>query len=289
MTLSERNAFFIVGIVFCAVFTLLVLGASFFILPSFSKIGAAETETALAIQMEENTPRSSSFFQSITGRFLGVNYLAVYAAMVMSVLFSIISIIIIYSFFEQTSSPEILYIAFFTVSFSFEAIRLILPLHMIYNFPSFYLLLASRALLFARYFSIFSLFTASVCAAGLDVQKVRNIILILFVASLVITMGIPVDTQRWDTSFNMIKDNASIVRLIEVVVFITTIISFFIAVNVRGSKNYAYVGIGVMLAMIGRNILLNTDNWAGPVPGILLLSIGTWFVCSKLHKIYLWL
>jgi hypothetical protein len=102
-------------------------------------------------------------------------------------------------------------------------------------------------------------------------------------------LGVPIDAQSWDTSFSMISGYTAMFKMIEIVVFFTTSITFFVAAKVRDSKDYIYVGIGVMLALIGRNILLGTDNWAGPVPGIFLLSFGTWFICSKLHKIHLWL
>jgi cytochrome c biogenesis protein CcdA len=78
-------------------------------------------------------------------------------------------------------------------------------------------------------------------------------------------------------------------RLIELVVFVTTILSFLIASKNRDSREYTHAAIGVLLVMIGRNFLLGTDNWIGIVPGILLLSFGTWLLCSKVHKIHLWL
>jgi hypothetical protein len=274
MTLSGRNAFFRVGIVFCAVSTLLILIASFFLMPDYPS-------------MNENARRPSGFLQSILGNFLDVNYIAVHISLVMVVLFSLAGIIMILSFFEQTSAPEILYIAFFTVSFAFETIRIILPLQSIYDIPSFYTLLASRVLLFARFFGIFSLFAAGICAAGLEVQMTRNVILVIIVAALVL-IGVPIDAQSWDTSLNVIYGFNSMVGLIEIIVFLTTIVSFLIAVNVRGSREYAYIGIGIMIALVGRYLLLYFDNWAGPIPGILMLSFGTWFACSKLHKIYLW-
>jgi hypothetical protein len=196
---------------------------------------------------------------------------------------------LIYFFFERTSAPEILYISFFTISFSLEIARLIIPLHLIYTFPSVYLLGASRLLLFARYFGIFSLFTASVCAAGLEIQKTRNVIMIQIIAVLLIVVGVPIDTQSWDTGLNMVNGYSSIFRMIEAVVFIVSVLTFFVAAKVRDSKDYILVGIGVVLAISGRNILLGTDNWAGLIPGVLLLSFGTWFICSKLHKIHLWL
>ena len=220
---------------------------------------------------------------------MSASYYAVHASLIMSVVFSLFAVILIHSFFERTSAPEILYIAIFAISFAFEAIRLILPLQSIFNFPSFYVRAASRILLFARFFSIFSLFAAGLCAAGLDVQKTRNVIFVIIIASLVITMGVPIDVLNWDTSLNMVNGYASMFRMIGLVAFLTTMISFFIAAKIRGSKEYNYVALGVLLALIGRNILLNTDNWICPVLGILLLSFGTWFLCSKLHKIHLWL
>jgi hypothetical protein len=276
MTLSERNTFFKTGIIFCAICTLLILAASFLSIPLY--------QTDLGTER-----RPVGIFQLITGFFLGNNYYAVHTSIVMSVLFSIAGIILIHAFFERTSAPEILYIAFFTISFAFEAIRLFLPLQLIFNLPSFNVRIAFRLLLFTRFFSIFSLFAAGLCAAGLEVQKTRNVIFVIIIAAMVITLGVPIDVLNWDTGLNMVNGYSSMFRLIGLVSFLTTMISFFIAAKVRGSKEYVYVAIGVLLALIGRNILLSADNWAGPVPGILLLSIGTWLICSKLHRIHLWL
>jgi hypothetical protein len=276
MTLSERNVFFKTGIVFCFIITLLAFAASFLTIPVYSG-------------MEENSRRPLYLFQLISGLFLDNDYFAVHASLVMAVLFSFFGILFIHYFFERTSAPEILYISLFTISFSFEIIRLILPLHLINNFPMFYLLGASRILLFARYFGLFSLFVASVCAAGLDVQKTRNIILILIIAVLLLTFSVPIDTQIWDTGFNMVTGYPSMLKMIEVVVFFITVITFFVAVKIRDSKEYVNVGIGAAIALVGRNIIIGSDNWAGAVLGIVLLSFGTWFLCSKLHKIHLWL
>jgi hypothetical protein len=276
MTLSDRNVLFKVGIAFCAVCALLALAVSFTVMSAYSA-------------MEENSRRPTEFFQVFVSSFLQVSYFAVHLSMAMAVLYSLIGIILIYYFFEQTQAPEILYIAFFTVSLSFEGFKLIVPLHLIYDIPSLYLLIASRILLCGRYFGIFSLFAASVCASGLEVEKTRNILMAILIATLIISLGVPIDTQTWDTSLNMINGYISMFRLIEAIVLITTVISFCIAIKVRGSPEYAIVGLGALLALIGRNILLSADNWASPVPGILLLSVGTWFICTRLHKIYLWL
>jgi uncharacterized membrane protein len=130
---------------------------------------------------------------------------------------------------------------------------------------------------------------ASLCAAGLEVQQTRNMIMIIIAAALVIVIGVPIDTESWDTSMNIIYGFGSILRVIEVTAFLVSVVSFFIASNIRGSVEYVRIGIGVMFAYAGRYFLVYFDNWGGPVPGILMLSFGTWFACSKLHRIYLWM
>jgi len=283
MTLSERNTFFKIGIFFCAAVVLLVLAVSFFIIPIYSQ------GTEHDLSLDENARRPDYFFKVITGFILGNNYYAVHISLVLAALYSLIGLCLIHSFFERTPTPEILFISIFTISLSFEFIRFFLPLNLLLNFPSIYLRISARVLLFARFFGIFSLFTAGLAAAGLDVQKTRNSIFIITLAALVIIGSVPIDVHSWDTGFNMIIGNKNMFRMIEILIFITTIISFFIAAKIRDSKEYVYAAVGVMLALIGRTILLGTDNWIGTTQGILFLSYGTYHICSKVHKIHLWL
>lgn len=284
MTISERNVFFKAGIAFSCVVALLAVAASFLIIPVYT--GA---ENGLFPGLHENTLRPGNFSQIVTGRLLERDYYAVHASVALAVLFSLFGMIFIYSFFERTSAPEILYISFFVISFSFEIFRFVLPLNFVYNFSLFYLLGSSRILLFARYFGVFSLFLASVRAAGLEAQKTRNIIMILIIAVLLFTIGIPVDIQTWDTSYYSASGYSLMFKMIEAAIFLAMILTFFVAAKVRDSSDYIHVGIGVLFAIAGRNTLIGTDNWVGPVMGIFLLSFGIWYVCSKLHRIHLWL
>jgi hypothetical protein len=205
-----------------------------------------------------------------------------------SALYAFITMLLIYYFFEKTQSPEILFFAFFVLSFAFEGIRIMVPIKVIYELPNVYLVMNCRILLFARYFGFFSLFTASVYASGLEVQKQRNIIFVIAVAALMIALGIPIDGLSWDSSLNMISGYSSMFNMVELTIMFITAISFFISAYSRGTKEYIFIGLGSFLVLIGRNILLNADTWAAPFPGLLILSIGTWFVCTQLHRVYLW-
>ena len=277
MTLSDRNLVFKLGIVLSFLCFLICIIISIKVFPVYASM---ETEI---------TRRSEGIFRALTGKLFNAKLPAVHCCILVSVLYSLCSIILISHSFEKTLSPEILYVVFFAASFSFEALRLIIPLGWVYEFPSLYQLTASRIILLSRYFGIFSLFTASVFAGGIKAQKQRNIIMIITVTTLIITLGVPIDTQVWDSSLNMINGYSSMLRFIEMGTFLITTISFFIAAWSRSSNEFVFIGAGSVLAFLGRNILLNADTWTELPIGLIFLAVGTWLMCTKLHKVYLWL
>jgi hypothetical protein len=277
MTLSDRNHCLKAGIFIAAAAMVLMTIASFLIIPAYPAVS------------EETARRSTGILQTLVSHFLKPAPYAPFASMVSSVAYALITIIGIYYFFEKTPSQEILFFAFFVISFAFEGSRIMVPLKQVYGFSNVYLIMASRVLLFGRYFGIFSLFAASVYAAGLEVQKQRNIILIIAVATLMIARWVPIDGFSWDSSLSMISGYPSMFSMVEVGMVLITMVSFFISAYSRGTKAYIFIGLGSLMVFLGRNLLLNADTWITPVPGLLLLTTGTWFICTQLHRVYLWL
>jgi hypothetical protein len=212
-----------------------------------------------------------------------------FATMVSSVLYALITMIFVYYFFEKTQSPEILFFAFFVVSFAFESLRVMVPLRVILDLPSLYLLLSSRVMLFARSFGIFSLFAASVYAAGLGEQKQGNIVFIIAIAAMITALGVPIDSLTWDSSLMMLYGYTAMLKMMEAGIVLITMLSFFISAYSRGSKEYIFIGIGSLLVFWGRAVLLSADTWITPLPGMILLMVGTWIICDQLHRVYLWL
>jgi hypothetical protein len=277
MTLSDRNVIFKAGIILSFLFLLICIAASIKAIPVYPLM---ETEI---------THRPEGMFLAFMEKFFDAKLLAVHCGILVLVLYSFLTIILNYYFFEKTKSPEILFVIFFAASFSIEALRLILPLGRVYDFPSLYALAATRVIFFGRFFGVFSLFTASIYGAGYEMQRQRYVIIIITVTSLLIAMGIPIDTQAWDSGLNMVIGYTGMFRLIEAGTFLITAISFFIAAWSRGPRGYIFIGAGSALVFLGRNILLNADTWAGLPLGLPLLAVGTWLICTNLHRIYLWL
>ena len=275
--MSDRNNFFKGGIVISSLCLLLCIAAFVKVIPVYS------------VMESDITLRSKGIFQTLVEKHFNARILAVYCCIAVSVLYSILTLIFIYFSFEKTQSPEILFVAFFAVSFAPEILRLILPLSHVYDISPMYLPMASRIILFGRYFGIFSLFAAVMYAVGFEPQRQRNVVLITIVITLVIVLGVPVDTHTWDSSLNVISGYLSMSRLVEAGAFLLTTISFLVAAWLRSSREYAFAGVGTVLAFIGRGILLTADSWAGPVAGLVFLALGTWLICTNIHKVYLWL
>ena len=277
MTLSLRNNFFKGGIVLAALSLSLVALAGYLAYPAFPNASAS------------SAMRSQVIVQLLVRGFADPSAYIPFWTILLAVLYSLVSIILIYYYFEKTQSPEILFIGFFVLSLTFEFARIIIPFRMIFTFPAKYLITTSRVLLFGRHFGLFSLFAASVYAAGLDPQNQYNVFIIQVLAALVIAMNVPIDSLVWDSTFMLWNGYRSMFSILEIGILIVSMITFFVSAYTRGSISYVFIGIGVFFAFAGRSILINSDTLIALLPGFVLLVIGTWFVCARLHKVYLWL
>jgi hypothetical protein len=276
MTLSVRNNCFKTGIGLSALSLIVAVSAAFVVMPAYPEASG------------EAARRSLGIFQGLLKALSPSAPYVPFVSMLGSVVYSLISIILIYYFFEKTQSQEILFFSLFVISFAAESIRIIIPLKIVYALPTVYCAAASRALIFGRHFGLFSLFAAGVCASGLEVQKQQNVVIVIALAALAIALGIPVDSLSWDSSLTMLSGYTKVFMAVEGGLLVLTVISFFIAAYTRSDREYIFIGIGSLLAFLGRNALLYADAWI-TLPGLAVLAAGTWFFCTKLHRVYLWL
>ena len=277
MTLSLRNSCFKAGIAVSTLSLGIIIAAAINILPAYPAV------------FDESIRRSSGIIQRLIMNFMEPSPYVSFATTLGAAVYSLIGIILIYYFFEKTQSQEILFIGLFVISFAFECIRIMVPLVKAMEFPTIYLGRSSRVLIFGRYFGLFSLFAASVFTTGLEVQKQEHLVFITAAAALIFALGLPTDGLSWDTTLNMEYDFNSTLTLVRGGILGITMASFFISAYTRGSKQYIYIGLGALLIYTGRELLLSGDTWLSPFSGIVILSLGTWLVCVKLHHIYLWL
>ncbi|WP_041611761.1 hypothetical protein [Treponema primitia] len=276
MTLSSRNIVFKTGIGVSLLALAFTLVASFSVFSVYPQVGA-------------DAQRAAGFFQALVAPFFQPAAYVAFVTTISSVLYAFITMFLIYYFFEKTQSPEILFFALFVVSLAFESLRIMVPFRVVKDLPSVVLVISARVLIFGRYYGLFSLFVASVYAAGLDQQKQGNVVFIIAVATLTIALGVPIDGLSWDSSMLVIFGFATMFKTVEIGIVLITMLSFFISAYTRGAKEYVFIGIGSVLVSLGRTVLLSADTWVTPLPGLILLIGGTWIICSQLHRVYLWL
>jgi hypothetical protein len=277
MTLLNRNCFFKAGIIISSATLIGLTAVARIVLPLYPAL----------VPLAALRPRG--VMQALAGHFLPPAPYVPFATMISAVAYSLITMILIYYFFEKTQAPEILFIAFFTLSFAFESARLIVPLGSAWELPGVYLAAAYRVLVFGRYFGLFSLFVAGVCASGLEIREPGNVVLLIAGVTLIVALGMPIDGLSWDSTLCLVSGYASMFRLVETGVILITTVSFLVSAYIRGAKEYVFIGAGALLVSVGRNLLLTADTWVTPLPGLAILMAGTWFICSQLHRVYLWL
>jgi len=277
MTLSIRNIFFRGGIIIAALSLILVALGGYF---AYSAFPGATASAAF---------RPGGITQKLASGFAEPSSYVPLWTMLGATAYSFVSIILIHHFFEKTQSPEILFIGLFVISLTFEFARLIIPLKAVFHIPPFLSIAASRVLFFGRCFGIFSLFASGVYAAGLDAQKQQSFLLMLILAAMVIAFNVPMDTFVWDSTFMVWTSYRFMFSVVDATVLALTIASFLVSAFTRGSKSYVLIGIGAFLAFAGRSILINSDTIVTVLPGLIILSAGTWCICARLHLEYLWL
>ncbi|MDR0388819.1 MAG: hypothetical protein LBH73_01975 [Spirochaetaceae bacterium] len=277
MTLLQRNRLFKIEICVAALalFGILVI--------TLAALHLAPAATAGAVR------RTSGVLQPLLTRLADPWPYAPLVSMILAAVYALVSLILILNFFEKTSSPEIIFFGMFIFSFSFEIARSMLLLKELMLLSQAYLILASRVLYFGRYFGVFCLFAASVYAVGFDTQKHGNALLIALVVTLLIVIGLPIDSQAWNSSLTMLSGYDAMFRLAQAGIAIITLLSFFVSAYTQRSKEYLIIACGMILVFLGRNVLFAADTIAALPLGIVFLGLGTWFACVQLHYVYLWL
>jgi len=277
MTLSVRNNFFKGGIILAAISLGLIAAGGYFAFQAFPEAASSAVT------------RSWGLTQPLMADIAETSVYAPLGSMLGAVAYSLIGIILINYFFEKTQSPEILFFGFFVISLSFEFARLMVPIQIRYSLPAMYLIPGARILFFGRFFGLFSLFAAGVYAAGFDIQKQQNVFFILILATLVITLNIPVDSLVWDSTLVPFCGYSSMFAMVEIGIIAVTIFSFIVSSRIHGSRTYLLIGLGTLMIFTGRELLFNSDTWVFLIPGLIILAAGTWFVCVLLRREYLWL
>jgi len=195
--------------------------------------------------------------------------------------------LILYSF-RKTVSAEIYFYAFWVLSLGFETLRLAVFGIAAANGSTYWQILATKALLFARYSGYLSLFASGLYAAGFRNEKLGSAAVFILAVSFALATAMPVNTGSFAPTLEL-RSGYGILHLgFYAVTSVVTVANFLYAVRSTGESAYRLVAFGCAAFLIGRQLLVSQLNPFLIVAGFALLVTGSWLFISRLHAYYLW-
>ncbi|ORC34694.1 hypothetical protein B4O97_12180 [Marispirochaeta aestuarii] len=202
---------------------------------------------------------------------------------------SLISSLVLYKRFRKTASPEIFFFILFLLSMGIEGARVFPPALRELQVPVYLYQLVIRLLYMARFFGIFSLFTAGLFANGMQYQKVSIAYGISLLTAFTLSSLLPVAEASLQTDTGLDLVTIGDVSIVMITLRILAVINFLVAWIRNNSRDFLWLGLGGSIVLFGYDLALGSEVlWlrivaaAGIIVGINLFSRRT-------HEIYLWI
>jgi hypothetical protein len=264
MTLSMRNAILLIG-----------LGLNLLILILF---GAGLSVIAPAA---ENAGGLISWFIGTYGGDL--------AFLLFLQLFSLLSVLVLYGSFRKTASPEIFFFLLFLLAVGMDGLRSLPPALRLLRMPIYLDQLVTRFLYLARFFGVFSLFTAGLFANGMQYQKLSIAFGIELLAAFTLASLLPVaDIAQQDgglPGYHHISDVMAVLLSLRVL----SIINFTVAWIRNNNRDYLWLSLASLLVLLGNEALVRGENPFLRIGAGMALVSGTVLFARRTHEIYLWI
>ncbi|MDR0684446.1 MAG: hypothetical protein LBF83_04900 [Spirochaetaceae bacterium] len=213
---------------------------------------------------------------------------AAFAGMGTAVLFAFVSQVLLFYFFEKTQAIEVRLLATFLFSFTFEILRIVIPLKTVMNLSGYIPVIASRLIVFGRFYGLFALFAAGLCVSGLEIRREETIIFPVAMAALLFALRMPIDSFYYDTSLYPLAGFPRTFGIMNAVIVVLSFLCFVSGAYTRGIREYYFIALGVLAAAIGRRLLLTADTWVMLAAGSGLLFFGAWYAGIQFRRMYLW-
>ncbi|MBO8449990.1 MAG: hypothetical protein IAA96_02685 [Spirochaetes bacterium] len=194
----------------------------------------------------------------------------------------------VFFLFEKTPSLEITFFSAGILSVSLESIRLLVPLHNLWDGQDFLVMLLSRGLFFARTFFLLTVLSGAVFSFSKKLQQCGVVLFFLAVLSFLAVRSFPFNNSGPTTLFFMPPGYFSAVQGAYILLGCTAVLSFLIQAKTAHAPEYFRTATGCAFMLSGWEILCFCDNWAFFAGGAVLRFTGTSLYLRSLHKHYLW-
>jgi len=201
-----------------------------------------------------------------------------------------IAVLFLLSFrYSRTISMELFFFAFWALALSSEILRTESLRGALWgaSFPERNLV--TRLILSMRFLGIFSLFAGSLYSVGYAADRQAVPIGAVFLASLALGTGLPVNTGTFGPDLLQRVGYAQLYGFLSAASFLGAIANYLLAAKLTGEGGYRTAALGCALVFGGGLALRASASPASVLLGALGLAVGTVLFLRKIHAYYLWL
>lgn len=215
------------------------------------------------------------------------NYIAVISSVFLILLYTSIIYLFINVEFEKTQSTEVIFFSLFLMGCLTESTRLLFPVLNLWNQVNIIPTLCTRAVIFGRVTATVALLLTVICSSPDYRQYVEQNILISVSGAMIIALLLPLNTSVIYPVGLVSWGFGKILRSAMITILIAAVISQYLKSFISTNKTIA-LATGILMISIGYYFLCATINYLFLGLGFVFLMSGTILYLKTLHRQYLW-
>lgn len=191
--------------------------------------------------------------------------------------------------FRRSASLEIFFFLVFITGLAFDAMKILHPLFMVLNLPSYYGGLVTRVIYFGYFFELLCIFASSLYSGDVHYQKMGTVLGLVLFFSFTIAHSLPIDTTALDPNLLFRVGGAEYVLFVRLGLEALTIFGFGRSAFLSSSSDQWYIFFAIVLVLLGRDLLFFLSSPGFILLGALLLISGALLFSRKSYLKHLWI
>ena len=190
--------------------------------------------------------------------------------------------------FQKIASPEIFFFSIAVLSLSFTAVRSLLIIENIADYPVYLSETITRTVYFGKIITVLSLFTSGLFSTGTTFKKQESFLVLIVLIAIVLSSAIPIDRLEKDIILLQGTGSEYGINIVFIILQVFAVLNFLAGGVKNNNHDYLFLAAGVGMVSLGNEILFKLiPGWIS-ITALLLLFGGTFLFGYKIHKIYQW-
>ncbi len=194
----------------------------------------------------------------------------------------------IYSTFEKTKSPEMLYYFGMLIGFFAESLLLCIPIFSLETGYTIFLRSISSIAFFGQMQVILSIMFQGALVAQEELRDSDKFLGIFSIIAMGFSVIIPINTTQVAVNYSPEYGLESVFSVIRIIFVLITFGAMFLSPTSAKFPDYRKASIAFLIMCIGYIFLLYTTTLISLTFGVIFLISGTVFFLTKLHSYYMW-